>query len=223
MKKTTVILATTLIIFTGCTAKKQSSDEVITIDVTASYPKKELILQDFMDVEYIPLETTDEFLCRGRVLAVGEKIVLVENTAIDGEILLFDRNGKGLKKINRRGQSGEEYTNIHDVILDESNEEIYINDGSRKEIFVYDLNGKFKRVLNHKDDTMYPTVGNFNDAGLIWWNSSFEFNPNAIEMPSFYVTSKHDGTITQEIVIPIEERSDPIHKALFYSNHSIPR
>ena len=35
----------------------------ITVDITANYPKKEMILQDFMDVEYIPLETTDEFIC----------------------------------------------------------------------------------------------------------------------------------------------------------------
>ena len=35
--------------------------------VTKSYPEKELIIQDFMDVEYIALETTDEFLTQGVV------------------------------------------------------------------------------------------------------------------------------------------------------------
>ena len=53
------MLAFILFIFSGCGGNKQSEDDLITVDVTAQYPKKELILQDFMDVEYIPLETTD--------------------------------------------------------------------------------------------------------------------------------------------------------------------
>ncbi|MFV0397973.1 MAG: 6-bladed beta-propeller [Bacteroidales bacterium] len=207
MQKTIAILATTLLMVTGCTGEKQSTDELITIDVTTSYPKKELILQDFMDVEYIPLETTDEFLCRGRVSAVGKKTILVRNIAIDGEILLFDRNGKGIKKINRRGQSGEEYSYIHGAILDETNGEIFINDNSRKGIFVYDLDGKFRRFLKHKENSWYsPILHNYNEEEFIWWNSSFEADKNAVEMPSFFITSKQDGSIVKEIEIPIEER-----------------
>lgn len=49
----------------GCRHSASQVEEVITVDVTASYPKKELILQDIVDVEYIPLETNDEFITRG--------------------------------------------------------------------------------------------------------------------------------------------------------------
>ncbi len=207
MQKTIAILATILIILIGCKGEKQSTDDLITVDVTASYPKKELILQDFMDAEYIPLETTDEFLCRGRVLAVGKDKILVRNRAIEGEILLFDRSGKGLKKINRRGQSGEEYSYIHGAILDETNCEIFINDNSRKGLFVYDLDGKFRRKLKYKEDSRYFTsMHNYNEDEFIWWNSSFEKDKNAVEMPSFFITSKQDGSILKEIEIPIEER-----------------
>ena len=207
MQKTIAILATILIILIGCKGEEQSTDDLITIDVTASYPKKELILQDFMDAEYIPLETTDEFLCRGRVLAVGKDKILVRNRAIEGEILLFDRSGKGLKKINRRGQSGEEYSYIHGAILDETNGEIFINDNSQKGLFVYDLDGKFRRKLKYKEDSRYFTsMHNYNEDEFIWWNSSFEKDKNAVEMPSFFITSKQDGSILKEIEIPIEER-----------------
>lgn len=207
MQKTIAILATILIILIGCKGEKQSTDDLITIDVTASYPKKELILQDFMDAEYIPLETTDEFLCRGRVLAVGKDKILVRNRAIEGEILLFDRSGKGLRKINRRGQSGEEYSYIHGAILDETNCEIFINDNSQKGLFVYDLDGKFRRKLKYKEDSRYFTsMHNYNEDEFIWWNSSFEKDKNAVEMPSFFITSKQDGSILKEIEIPIEER-----------------
>lgn len=37
--------------------------------------KKDLILQDFMDVEYIPLETNDEFINQGFVRATGKDII----------------------------------------------------------------------------------------------------------------------------------------------------
>ena len=42
----------------GCEKSVINEDGVIVVDVTAKYPKKNLVLQDFMDVEYIPLETS---------------------------------------------------------------------------------------------------------------------------------------------------------------------
>jgi hypothetical protein len=52
MKKTSTILAIILSALTGCGGNRQSADDVITVDVTKNYSKKELILQDFMDVGY---------------------------------------------------------------------------------------------------------------------------------------------------------------------------
>ena len=44
----------------GCgTSSTQEKEDLIVVDVSKDYPKKELILQDLFDVEYIPLETTD--------------------------------------------------------------------------------------------------------------------------------------------------------------------
>ena len=95
MKNTNTISAIILLaVMAGCGGSKQSTDDVIIVDVTKSYPAKELILQDFMDVEYIPLETNDEFVTQGEVLAVGKEIMLVKNYRSDGDIFVFDRNGK---------------------------------------------------------------------------------------------------------------------------------
>lgn len=57
MKNLNLAFIFILFIVAGCGENKQSTDDFITVDVTASYPHKELILQDFMEVEYIPLET----------------------------------------------------------------------------------------------------------------------------------------------------------------------
>ena len=41
-----------------------------------------------MDVEYIPLETNDEFVTQGKVMAIGAEVILITNWANDG-ICLF--------------------------------------------------------------------------------------------------------------------------------------
>lgn len=97
-----------------------------------------------MDVEYIPLETNDEFINQGYVQAVGEKYIIVANYNNDGNIFVYDRSGKAIRKINRKGQGGEEYINFRCVTLDEENNEIFINDHYKKRIKVYDLEGNFK-------------------------------------------------------------------------------
>ena len=96
MKRANILLTALLLTLAGCSGGKQSADDLITIDVSKSYPKKELILQDFMDVEYIPLETNDEFLTQGAVQDVGKEYLLVKNRNNDGDIFIFDRKtGKG--------------------------------------------------------------------------------------------------------------------------------
>ena len=84
----TVLTVILLVVLTGCGRNKQSNDDLIIVDVSKSYPKKELILQDFMNVEYVALETTDEFLTQGLVQDVGKEYLLVTNRIMMG-IFLF--------------------------------------------------------------------------------------------------------------------------------------
>lgn len=109
MKGTTIFFLSILLITTGCKRLDQTADDLITVDVTNnSFPKKELALQDFMDVEYIPLETNDDFVNQGFVQAIGKEFILVKNYRDDGDIFVYDRTGKAIRKINRKGQGGEE-------------------------------------------------------------------------------------------------------------------
>lgn len=130
MRKETAILVIILFVTAGMGGCRPSGThaDIITVDITVSYPGKELILQDFMDVEYIALETNDEFVTQGDVMAIGNKYILVKNWTNDGDIFVFDRKtGKGLRNINRRGQGAEEYAFISGVVLDEDNNEIFVN------------------------------------------------------------------------------------------------
>lgn len=66
--------------------------------------------------------------------AVSEKYIIVTNFYDDGNIFVYDQNGKAIRKINRKGQGGEEYVSMRSVSLDEENEEIFVNDFHAKKI-----------------------------------------------------------------------------------------
>jgi hypothetical protein len=194
------------VVMVGCKQSGKQGDGIVTVDVTANYPDKELILQDFMDVEYIPLETTDEFITHGIVEAVGKDILLVRNR-IDGDIFVFDRTGKGIRKINRLGQSGEEYSQTTDIILDEDNNEMFITDYPARKIMAYDLYGNFKRSFKFADTGYYNFTFNYDRDHLICYKTYF---PTDTEASGHILISKQDGSIAREIQIPFKEIKTPV-------------
>jgi len=189
----------------GCKLSGDKSNDFITINVTASYPKKELILQDFLDVEYIPLETNDEFLCQGFVQYIGKNSIVVTNRINDGDIFIFDRKGKGINKINRKGNGSEEYTYILGIILDEDNGEIFVNNYAARKIMVYDLEGNYIRDFKHKEGAGYDRIYNFDSQSIICHDGFFSYDTTGSEH-SFLIISKEDGSITKEIHIPFEKK-----------------
>ena len=211
MKRAKAFLAIILMVVAGCgESNKQSTvirsnDDLITVDVTKSYPEKEQILQDFMDVEYIPLETTDEFITHGVVAAVGREVIVVMNNSRDGNIFIYDRNGKGVRKINRKGQSSEEYTDIIGIVLDEDNGELFIHE---RKVWVYDLNGTFKRSFKFRSDYMLTRFYNYDRDYLLAYDYTVEISETEFKKRSAYYVfiSKHDGSITGEIQIPFKKK-----------------
>ena len=210
MKNVNFISAIFLLVMTGCGGNRQAGNDTegfITVDVTKNYsPQKELILQDFMDVEYIALETKKDFYNQGFVQTLGEKVILVKNRVDDGDIFVYDRNGKCLRKFNRKGQGPEEYTFILGIALDEDNGEMFVNDHSSKKIVVYDLYGNFKRSFKHKEgggSLFYTDIFNYDRDNLICYDA---YNKEI----AFVLVSKQDGSITKEIHIPFKEKKAAI-------------
>ena len=208
MNKLNFILVSFILALSGCSGNKLTSDECITIDVATNYPEKKLNLQDFMDVEYIPLETTDNILCAGSVWAVSENLILASNFNQDGNIFLFDRkSGKSLRIINHKGQGGEEYTSALGFVLDETSNELYVSDTYARKIVVYDLEGNFKRKLSWEDDYMFGEIFNFDQEHLICLNID---NPTIRSTESFALISKQNGHVTKKIQIPFKDKKSII-------------
>ena len=207
MKKTVAISSLLPFIMFGCEGGGKSgivNDTFITVDVAKNHPKKELILQNFMDVEYIALETNDDFLCQGVVLAIGKDVILVKNNINDGDIFIFDRTGKGLRKFNRMGQGPEEYTFLAWVVLDEDNNELFVNDANR--VLVYDLFGKFKRSFRHNEGSSYANIYNFDRENLMCQDISYDYDEEATEKPPYVIISKQNGSIIKDISIPFQQK-----------------
>ena len=211
MRKLTTNAVAMLLALVGCMGcgnrSASSVDNLIRVDVMADYPEKELILQDLMDVEYIALETTDDFITKGAVKAIGKDIMLVTNRGSDGDILVFDKNGKGLRKINRLGQSGEEYTQLTGLVLDEDNDEIFVKDNPARKIGVYDLLGNYKRSFKFTDTSYYNYIFNYDRDHLICYKS---YPSEKGKRECHLIISKQDGRITHEIQIPSKGIETPV-------------
>lgn len=192
--------------FIGCSENNSSQDNLIMVDVIKDYPKKDFLLQDIFDIEYIQLETADEFLTQGNIRAIGKNIILTKNNGrTDGDIFLFDRTtGKGIRKINRLGQGGEEYTNILEIVLDEERQEIFVNNHYSGKIIVYDLKGEFKRSFNQPEMCFYNEMGIFDKDRLICHDGYLSFDKEEKKRNFFMLVSKQDGSI-EEIPIPYDK------------------
>ena len=120
--------------------------QIITVDVTKIYPESEYVLQEVAEVEYLPLETKDDFLIDYvRVLYMDDKEIFIGNR---GGFFTYDRiTGKALRSFNRQGNGGQEYPFILKLTYDRENEEIGIlTPGNR--VCVYHPQGGFKREFS---------------------------------------------------------------------------
>jgi hypothetical protein len=205
-----------LLLLCHCVPSPSSLGDLPVIDINETYPEDTIVWEDkIASIEYIALETSDEFLCgMGEIVAFTDSIIIYYNNFwVDnvGDILIFDGKGKGLRKINRRGQSGMEYAYPTVLTYDDSAKELLVYDLLHK-IFVYNLEGTFKRVLicppykfDDREKTMeYNEIEVFDNQSLLCYaNSDYTDYP-------FTLISKQTGEKIQDIAItPYQERLVP--------------
>ena len=219
MKIKNLVILTSILIIGSQAIKPQSKTggELPLIDISKQYPKKQKRLQDMADIEYIPLETTDDVLLSDKsVLAyVSDKYILVYDWE-SCDIYVFNRSGKIYSHFNRKGQSGREFVMIggggaigkKGVIFDEKNEEIFVCTYSES-IQVYSLNGEHKRTLKVSTLDSRSKVFNFDDETLLCYDDfqldlTKKSNPNT---NPYSLISKKDGSLISVFDIHLPERN----------------
>ena len=101
-----------------CSCNKVSEPAIQTIDLTGPVSKEVLKLTDIAtDIEYVPLEATAESLIqRVRSFSVSHDYILIWDQFSQAEkVLLFDRQGKFLRPISRKGKGPGEFNGIRQV------------------------------------------------------------------------------------------------------------
>lgn len=117
-----------------------------TIDFMALLEEgKEAKLSDYAtEIDYVPLETTDECLIAYiDVLKVTSRHLLVSDF---NHVYLFSRAGKFLRKIGKKGKGPGEYLHVVSLDVKEEKDEIYIYCLQNRRMLVYDFEGKHLRT-----------------------------------------------------------------------------
>jgi len=152
----TLLLILAMIISCSCGRKKtndsSNSVSVLRIDLISDPEYKVQKLSEFAtNVEYIPLQTTDNSLMGGftrKVVTMDKKYYVLNRF----EILCFDMDGRFLFKLSNVGRGPEEYTIITDFDISSDNKNLTILTGKRLLIYeISDSSFVFQRSITLKD------------------------------------------------------------------------
>ena len=204
MKRTTWIAAWMLIVsmaYIGAFAQN------IRIDMNQAYPEKTICLQEVAEVKYIPLGTTDEALFNGTLVNLSSQGIAGFNPK-DGDILLFDGNGKVISSFNHMGQGPNEYPKIYHMDVDWKQKEIYVQDNLRKKIRIYALDGSYLRTIEAKGTMRQEDMFHFSDTHLI-----YSMKPEKKQFAPYQpvtLISKKDGS---SISLPFTKKEETDIKA----------
>ena len=181
----------------GCTSKKGNENTLIQFDVSASYPEKEIKLEDVADVEYLQLEFDEDFLFTELPSIITEDKIIIKRRR-DGDILIFSRAGKPLSKFNRRGNGPGDYADIDALVYDEIADELFVISGNR--IKVYSPSGDFKRTIPLLEGASIREIEDYDSGTLLLYDN------NNVYPASFSLISKKDGSVVGTVDMPQDKK-----------------
>ena len=140
-------LAIVAFVLTGCrkSFQTEAAEYRIPVDINRATM---LNYQPILDsVVYIPLETKDSCLIGdiGKVFMTDSNIIIYDSKQV--EILLFDKTGKFVKKIGRKGRAPGEYLFFNEVIFDYNTKLIYAAERYLNQVYVYNLDGELLKQI----------------------------------------------------------------------------
>ena len=151
MKYLIIIL---LLCFWACRERRAKLD-VPSFQVMSDLKKRKL--SDYIDfVQYVPFETTDSSLVGSisRVVVTNSRIFVGDRIA--NGILVFDRQGRFLNKINHQGRGPEEYSRLYDFDVVEKDSLVYFFVGGKFQVYGY--NGEYRHTVLIQNNQLIPRM-----------------------------------------------------------------
>ena len=182
-------------LFIGCsTQPKAPTDSTLPIlDLSKDYPEVKVDIQELGEVEYIPLETTDESVMRvGLYHYISNDYIIVQDL---GVMQIFDRKGKHITRFDHTGPGPKEYHYIHGCKADFRAKELYIYDP--KKIQVYSFSGEWIRTVGNIPEGIRPEFTfDYNEKYLITHNvfhDYWNFEKLPVDLTPYYLIDKQTG------------------------------
>lgn len=112
-----------------------------------------------------------------------------------GDILIFARSGKFLRKINRQGSGAEEYVHLSNLVIDFETEECFVHDIPRKKVHVYSFEGVYKRSFPCLIPGFSPLC-DYNKDYLIGYYDGYSSSTQRCEdTHPYYLIDKKNGEL----------------------------
>lgn len=144
IKKCTIGLLILLGGLSGCQLQNQKdiNHTLLAVDPDISSSKLPMSAL-YADLKYVKLETTPQSLIAqvSKIIPLKERLAIVDKES--ARILLFEKNGRFVASIGKKGNGPDEFTGIEDVTIDEANNRIYVLDSSGQQLLVFNLQNEY--------------------------------------------------------------------------------
>ena len=184
-----------MLALSACTSQpKAPADSTLPVlDLSKEYPEKKVDIHELGEVEYIPLETTDESVMTvGLLHFISDEYIIVQDLSV---IQIFDRKGKHITRFDHTGPGPKEYHYIHGCKADFKTKELYIYDP--KKIQVYSFSGEWIRTVGNIPEGIRPELTyDYNEKYLITHNvfhDYWNFEKLPADLTPYYLIDKQTG------------------------------
>lgn len=177
----------------GCSCTNTDQEKgLTTIDLSKDYPKKEILLSEIADIQYVYMNEENDYIYGGNPLYVSDHTFVFYS---EGSFLFFTKDGQPKSKFNHQGNGPDEYDYFSKVVYDEANDELYIL--SEKRLIVYSSSGVHKRTiaLLLSDDKRITSMANYDNGSLLLFDSD-----------NFVLISKADGSELKRLDVSSDEK-----------------
>jgi hypothetical protein len=193
MSRITKLFIFSLLIAGACNKGENAGREeaLVSFDVNKNYPEKNIYIQDIADIEYLLLESSDDYLFTSFDY-ISDKYIIARSKD-DDSFLFYDKTGKPVCRVAKYGQGAGEYQIALFSVYSDEQDELFVAtyfDG----IKVYSREGMFKRDIPVKEGIVLGAMCDYDDDYLLCYNDK------ASNSDSFFLLSKKDGHV---IDIPI--------------------
>ena len=184
-----------MLALSACTSqpKEPANSTLPVLDLSKDYPEIKVDIHELGEVEYIPLETTDESIMRvGLYHYISNDYIIVQDL---GVMQIFDRKGKHITRFDHTGPGPKEYHYIHGCKADFRAKELYIYDP--KKIQVYSFSGEWIRTVGNIPEGIRPEFTfDYNEKYLITHNvfhDYWNFEKLPVDLTPYYLIDKQTG------------------------------